>query len=73
MQLEPDLQSAGVLAGLGGVLVGLGVSDDEEANTGYDQVPVCPVLFGSARGLAETHKFGRYVPWDFGKTKYSAK
>ena len=40
VQLERDLQSAGVLAGVGGLLVDPGVLDDEEANTEHDQVQV---------------------------------
>jgi hypothetical protein len=36
VQLERDLQFAGVLAGAGGVLVDSGVLDDEEADTEYD-------------------------------------
>ena len=40
LQLERDFQLAGVLAGVGGVLVDFGVFDDEEADTEYDQVQV---------------------------------
>lgn len=40
MQLERGVQLAGVLAGVGGILVDLGVLDDEEADSEYDQVQV---------------------------------
>lgn len=72
MLLERNLQSAGVLAGIGGVLVDIGVLDDEEADTEYDQVQV----WQASRCLLElsrTDHSRRYVPWDFGKTKYAAK
>ena len=38
--LESDIQSAGGLAGAGDLLVDIGVFDDEEADTEYDQVQV---------------------------------
>lgn len=40
VQLERDLQSASVLASIGDLLVDLGVFDDEEADSEYDQVQV---------------------------------
>jgi len=40
VQLERDLQPAGVLARVSGILVDLGLLDHEEANTEHDQVQV---------------------------------
>jgi hypothetical protein len=56
MLLERDLQSACVLAGIGGLLVDLGLLDNEEADTEYDQVQV-------GKRLSWRHMSGQDHDW----------
>ena len=73
VQLERDLQSASLLAGIGGVLVDPGLPYHEKADSEHDQVQVGQDSAGSVGLVKEANIRDRYVPWDFGKTKYSAK
>lgn len=54
-------------------MVDISFLDDEEADSEHDQVSVSPARFLSRRLITIADRGDSYVPWDFGKTKYSAK
>ena len=77
MLLERDIQFASFLAGACGLLADPGVFDNEEADTEHDQVQVSDISAERRESERLQIRYAdgddRYVPWDFGKTKYSAK